>query len=258
VVYFPAGTYKISSSIIDYYYTQLIGDPTNMPTIKGSSNFSPNGLCLIDADKYTNSGQLQFTSTNVFFRQVRNIIIDTTAIAGGACGIHWPSAQATSIQNCVFRLSMNPRDIHTGIFMESGSGGLLNDLVVYGGRYGMQFGNQQYTMRNLTFIGCAIAIKQLWNWGWTYKSINIIDCAIGIDMGTADVGSMTLLDSTFTNVSKAIITGRSPANTTGQGSLVMEGVTFENVPTVLEGPSGFVYLAGSKGAVVYEPGYAMV
>lgn len=25
IVYFPAGTYLISSSIIDYYYTQLIG-----------------------------------------------------------------------------------------------------------------------------------------------------------------------------------------------------------------------------------------
>jgi glucan 1,3-beta-glucosidase len=87
VVYFPAGTYKISSSIIDYYYTQIIGDPTNMPVIKGTPDFSPGTLCLIEADKYTNSGYLQFGSTNVFFRQVRNIIFDTTDVQIGACGI---------------------------------------------------------------------------------------------------------------------------------------------------------------------------
>lgn len=258
MVYFPGGTYTISSSIIDYYYTQIIGDPNNMPIIKASADFSNRYLCLIEADKYTSSGFLQFTSTNVFFRQVRNIILDTRAIPGRACGIHWPSSQATSIQNCVFMLSNNPNDGHTGIFMESGSGGILDDLIFYGGMNGLELGNQQYTMRNLTIIGATIAIKQLWNWGWTYKSLNIIDCAIGIDMGTSDVGGMTLVDSTFTNVSKAIITGRSPTNKTGQGSLVMEGLVFQNVPTVLEGPGGLVYLAGTSGNTVYELGYAMV
>ncbi|KAB5528951.1 pectate lyase superfamily protein-domain-containing protein, partial [Coniochaeta sp. 2T2.1] len=256
VVYFPGGTYKISSSIIDYYYTQIIGDPNNMPTIKASSDFSNRALCLIEADKYTSGGYLQFTSTNVFFRQVRNIIFDTRSVPGGACGIHWPSSQATSIQNCVFLLSNDPTDEHTAIFMESGSGGMLNDLVIYGGMYGVELGNQQYTMRNLTIIGAAIAVKQLWDWGWTYKSLNIIDCAIGIDMGTADVGGVTLIDSTFTNVTKAIITSRALTNKTGQGSFVMENVAFNNVPTVLEGPAGKVYLAGTKGAAVYEAGHA--
>jgi hypothetical protein len=194
----------------------------------------------------------------VFFRQVRNIVFDTRDIAGGTCGIHWPSSQATSIQNCVFLLSNDPTDEHVGIFMESGSGGMLSDLVVYGGMNGLEFGNQQYTMRNLTVIGAAVAVKQLWNWGWTYKSLNIIDCAIGIDMGTADVGGVTLLDSTFTNVSKAILTARSPTNDTGRGSLVIGNVAFENVPTVLEGPGGVVYLAGTRNGLVYEPGYAMV
>jgi hypothetical protein len=123
---------------------------------------------------------------------------------------------------------------------------------------GIEVGNQQYTMRNLTIIGAGVAIKQLWDWGWTYKSLNIVDCAIGIDMGTADVGGMTLIDSTFTNVSKAIITSRIMGNTTGQGSLVMENVAFNNGPTVLEGPAGLIYLAGTRGATVYEPGYAMV
>lgn len=147
---------------------------------------------------------------------------------------------------------------HTGIFMESGSGGVLNDVVIYGGLHGVELGNQQYSMRNLTFIGSAVGIKQLWNWGWTYKSLNFIDCGIGIDAGSVDVGGMTLLDSTFTNVSRAIITSRCPANNTGQNSLVMQGVRFVGVPIVLEGPDGHVYLAGTSDGSVYEPGYAMV
>ena len=39
-VYFPPGTYLVSTPIIQYYYTQFVGDPTNKPTIKGSFNFT--------------------------------------------------------------------------------------------------------------------------------------------------------------------------------------------------------------------------
>lgn len=39
-VYFPSGTYRVSSPIIDYYFTQIIGNPNNLPTIKATTNFS--------------------------------------------------------------------------------------------------------------------------------------------------------------------------------------------------------------------------
>lgn len=259
VVYFPAGTYKISDSIIDYYYTQIIGNPNNMPVIKGTADFRTNAtLALLDGNPYTAGGGLRFKSTNVFFRQVRNLVFDTTDIPGTAYGIHWPSSQATSIQNCVFRLSSRPGDVHTGLFMEEGSGGLVSDLVFLGGSYGAQLGNQQYTMRNLTFVGSRIGIQQIWDWGWTYKSLAFVGCEVGINMSSTNVGSVVLLDSTFTNVATALLTGRDPASTTGQGSLVLEAVEFVNVKTVLEGPGGAVLLAGDSSGGLYEPGYVMV
>lgn len=108
VVYFPAGTYMVSSPIVDYYYTQLIGNPNCVPTIKATGNFAaPAGyIGLIDGDPYT-SQYLAYGSTNVFFRQIRNFIIDTTAADPGASltGIHWPTSQATSLQNIVFNVS---------------------------------------------------------------------------------------------------------------------------------------------------------
>jgi glucan 1,3-beta-glucosidase len=48
VVYFPAGTYIVSGSIIDYYYTQMIGNPNCMPVIKASSGF--NSRWVIDGN----------------------------------------------------------------------------------------------------------------------------------------------------------------------------------------------------------------
>jgi glucan 1,3-beta-glucosidase len=85
VVYFPAGTYLISSSILDYYYTQLIGNPNDVPIIRATSTFS--GFGLIDADHYYTSN-LNWGSTNVFYRQVRNFIFDLTQIPCGTAA-HW-------------------------------------------------------------------------------------------------------------------------------------------------------------------------
>lgn len=125
-MYFPAGTYSISAPIIDYYYTQIIGNPNDLPVIKATSNFTK--LALIDGDQYqpgnamNPSGILGFKSTNVFYRQIRNLVLDTTSAASEVSvnGIHWPTAQATSLQNIIFRLSDAPGTQHQGLFVEAG------------------------------------------------------------------------------------------------------------------------------------------
>jgi len=202
--------------------------------------------------------ELNFKSTNVFFRQIRNMVFDTTDVPGKVDALHWPSSQATSIQNCVFKLSTRPEDNHVGIFMEEGSGGIMTDLVFHGGKTGASFGNQQYTMRNLTFYNQDVAIDQLWNWGWTYKNLHIHDCKVGINMSSPSVGSVILMESTFNNVGTAIITGRAPGSANGAGSLVIENVIYTNVNTVIEGPGGHALLAGSPHGVLVEPGYLRV
>lgn len=54
IIYFPAGTYLVSTPIIAWYYSQLIGDPLNRPTIKGAPGFA--GIGLIDSDPYLPGG----------------------------------------------------------------------------------------------------------------------------------------------------------------------------------------------------------
>lgn len=182
---------------------------------------------------------------NTFFRQVRNFVFDTTALPAdfNAIGVHWPSAQATSITNCIFRLSTAPGNKHTGLFIEEGSGGLLNDLYFYGGGKAAILGNQQYTARNLWFFGSDIGILMTWDWGWTYKTMHFEDCRVGIamDADLLAVGSITLIDSWFSRVQTALYTNREVDEIYGtNGTLIMENVLFEDVSVVLAGPNGTI------------------
>lgn len=120
VVYFPAGTYLISAPIVDFYYTQLIGNPNSLPVIKASSSFP--ATWMIDGDQYQSDGNQGWASVNVFYRQIRNLILDMTAVPANRAttGIHWPTGQATSISNVQVIMSSAPGTQHQGIFIENG------------------------------------------------------------------------------------------------------------------------------------------
>jgi len=163
LVYFPHGTYLLTGTITMMYYTQMVGDATNLPTLKGSKNF--NSLGMLDADPYAIGGANWYTNQNNFYRQVRNFIFDMTdmpsAYANSNVGIHWQVAQATSLQNIVF--NMVPNSNQSGVWMDNGSANFLGDLIFNGGGACLYVGNQQYTIRNITFNGCTTGIYQ--NWG---------------------------------------------------------------------------------------------
>ncbi|KAK0111212.1 hypothetical protein ONS95_001586 [Cadophora gregata] len=251
IVYFPSGTYLISASIIDYYFTQIIGNPNSLPVLKATPKF--NGFGLIDGNPYAAGGVLSYGATNVFFRQIRNIVFDTTAIPAGqsATGLHWPTSQATSLQNCVFKMSDAPGTQHQGLFIEDGSGGFMNDLVFYGGLNAAVFGNQQFTVRNLTFYNAVTAISQIWDWGWTYQGISVTNCTTGINMASGgrtgqSVGSVTIIDSTFTNTKIAISTAHDATSMPlTAGSLIIEKVTINNVGVAVQGSTGPLLSGGT-------------
>jgi glucan 1,3-beta-glucosidase len=254
VVYFPAGTYLINASITDYYYTQMIGNPNCLPIIKASADFAaPAGnIGLIDGDPYGANG-LQYGSTNVFWRQIRNFILDMTAMPAGAAatGIHWPTGQATSIQNVVFEMNQDAGTQHQGIFIESGSGGFMNDLTFNGGLYGLNVGNQQFTMRNMTFNNIATAINQIWDWGWTYYGITVNNCSIGLDIYAGgptalSVGSVTFFDSSFTDVGIAFRTGyTSNSQPPTANSLILENISLKRTPIAVQDGNNKTALRGT-------------
>jgi glucan 1,3-beta-glucosidase len=205
VVYVPAGTYIIGKPIIFYYMTQLHGNPNSRPILKASPGLE--ALALIDASPYSNvNGAPGWTSTNLFVRSIRNFVIDLTPIPAtkGAQGIHWPASQATSIQNVYIKMNQDPNSVQAGIFVENGSGGFMVDLKIEGGKYGMNIGNQQFTMRNIEISNAVVGISQIWNWGWLYQGLTISNCGTAFSMSNGDtgsqqVGSVVIIDSTITN-----------------------------------------------------------
>jgi len=236
IVYFPSGTYLVHAPLTMPYYTQVIGDVNNLPTIQASANFS--GMAVLDADPYGPGGVNWYINQNNFFRQVRNFIIDLTQIDGtSGSGIHWQVAQATSLQNIVFKMSEDSDTEQQGIFMDNGSGGYMEDLVFEGGKYGAFLGSQQFTSRNMTFNNCQTGIYMNWNWGWTLEGITVNGGVTAIDMSNSPdnqtVGSMVVSDSTFTGSQYGIRTAFTMDNdvpATG-GTLVVDNVDMSGVTT---------------------------
>lgn len=249
MVYFPPGTYLVSRPIIQLYYTQFVGDAVTLPTIKAAPTFQ--GMAVIDADPYDDQGTNFYTNQNNFFRQVRNFVIDITAMpANVGAGIHWQVAQATSLQNIRFNMVKGGAgNKQIGIFMDNGSGGFMADLTFSGGQYGAFFGNQQFTTRNLVFDGCKTAIFMNWNWLWALKSIRISSCEVGIDManggsGGGTVGSVLLQDSTIANTPIGILTSYDAGQPNVTGTLVVDNVDFQNCPAAVRNNNATI-LAGN-------------
>ena len=233
-----------------YYYTQLVGDAVTLPTIKAGANFdSSQGNWMLDSDPYIpgGNGANWYTNQNNFFRHVRNFVLDTSTqppTSTIAC-IHWQVAQATSLQNIVFNMVQD--STHQGIFMDNGSGGFMADLVFNYGGIGAFLGNQQFTTRNLTFNNCKTAIYMNWNWLWTFKSVSINNCGIGLDMSALDqnnfanqtVGSIVLMDTKIVGTPVGIKTSfNSTSLYKTAGTLVLQNVDCTGAGTCIVGADG--------------------
>lgn len=254
IVYFPPGTYMVNKPIIQYYYTQLIGDANELPILKAMSSFT--GMAVIDSDPYEEGGANWYINQNNFFRQVRNFKIDLTDMTYTAgAGIHWQVAQATSLQNIVFNMRTDggAANGQKGIFMDNGSGGFMSDLTFNGGGFGMWVGNQQFTTRNMTFTNCQTAIFINWDWVWTIKDVTIDSCQVGLDVstgGTTDqtVGSALFLDSTISNTPIGVNSSYSTTQTGTNGTLIIDNVDMSNnvATAVHDATTKAVILAGNK------------
>lgn len=198
LVYVPPGTYSISSSIQLFIGTQLLGDAISPPTIKASP-ISRNNTVVIDGYDF---GQ---PSTTNFYIGVRNIIIDTTAVASDytVYALNWAVSQATNLMNVDFIMPLYSQ--HIGIEMDGddsggGSGLYFGDLTFTGGLIGILYNNQQHAISRCKFqdVATAIAIKHAFV--ITLQQIECVNVGICVDMGPIDVsGSISMIDSSCDN-----------------------------------------------------------
>ena len=259
VIYFPPGTYKVSSPIVLNYNTQLIGNPCKKPIIKAASNFV--GAWVLDANQYQAGGSLGWQAVNVFWRQVANLAFELRDVpsAQSIYAVHWPSSQSTSLSNIEIFLKDGASTKHRGVFIEEGSGGYVGDIVITGGEYGLEVGNQQFTFRGITIRNAQTAIKHLWSWGWTYIGVTISGCQVGFDLsntnadtGALEVKSITILDSEIINTGVGIKYASPSSAQYVANSLALERIRLENVPKAIVNGTGATVLPGTPARTMIE------
>ncbi|KAL1904162.1 hypothetical protein Sste5344_010142 [Sporothrix stenoceras] len=264
LVYFPAGTYLVSSTIIGYYQTQLVGNPNSRPTIRASSKFvGKDGTTgVISSDSYINGGggQKWYLETSNFYRQVRNLIIDIQDVtAVNASCFHWQVAQATSIENVACYMSSKVDTTQRGIFCENGSGGWMADLEFSNGQIGIYGGEQQFTAVSIQFVGCKTAVQFIWDWGWTWRSIYVSGANVAFQLfdavgGTENPGSFLLQDSIIANCKTGVLTHPPKEGAkSGTTNIILDTVAFSGVPSPVADTTGKVLLGGLDPLQVTQP-----
>ncbi|KAI1755067.1 pectin lyase fold/virulence factor [Xylaria castorea] len=251
IVYFPPGTYKICTPVIQLYYTQFIGNANDPPTIKACDTFQ--GIALFDTDPYIpgGSGSEWYVNQDQFFRHIRNFIFDLNDMPLLTAdndqplvptGIHWQVAQATTLQNLVFNMpessggSSENATTAVGIFTENGSGGFVSDLTFNGGNIGWRVGSQQFTARNLKFNDCLTAIQMI-NGG----AIGFNISGVGGDSGQG-VGSVSLIDCSVNDVPVGTLTN----NVAKSPNIVLDNTIFTNVDRIVQIDGGDTLLSSNS------------
>ncbi|KAF2153724.1 glycoside hydrolase family 55 protein [Myriangium duriaei CBS 260.36] len=260
LVYFPPGTYLISSPINAYYYSQLVGHANSPPTIKTSANFI--GLGAIQTDVYVPNGASAewYIEQSNFYRQVRNFIIDIRATTTAkAAGLHWQVAQATSLLNVQIYASTDSASTQMGMFTENGSSGFMSDVSFSGGQYGLYGGNQQYTVRSFRFDGQhTAAICLIWDWGWTWSDLYIQNTPTAILIINPDLphgqqaGSTYIMDSAFHNVFYAISATAMKKTILESSVIALDNCVFGNVLEMVHFDDGTNVPVPSSGTVDFE------
>jgi hypothetical protein len=263
VVYFPPGTYLVSSSIIQYYNTQFLGDPITVPTILAASSFV--GLGVITSDVYVSDTEQWYINQNNFLRSIKNFKIDVrlTDPYAYVCAIHWQVAQGTSLENIEFYALTGTTQ--QGIYMENGSGGFLSDLTFVGGNFGAFFGNQQFTTSHLVFVNCNTALQIHWDWAWTMQDVVIESCTTGIIIvGGAGgpmsngqpVGSLLLTDALIANTPTGILSSLYAENST---ALLVQNTGFFNVEkAIVDDVLSKTLVAGGDEVFIDNWGFGML
>lgn len=82
----------------------------------------------------------------------------------------------------------------------------------------------------MTFNGCNTAVQLIWDWGWVWKSIKVNGAQVGFrlynDGDKTSFGSVTIVDSTFTNIRDSAIEMAQPVD---QHNVGFTGLVLDNV-----------------------------
>ncbi|KAL7949776.1 glycoside hydrolase family 55 protein [Trichoderma barbatum] len=158
VIYLPPGTYTVSSTIFFDTDTVIIGDAANPPVIKAAAGFNGNYLIVGgqgDGDNRPCGGSGGETHFSVM---IKNVILDTTAVASnsGFVALQWAVAQNCALVNVKINM---PQGVHTGMLVNGGSTISIADVSFSFGNIGLHWaGHQQGQIKGMKFVACTTGI----------------------------------------------------------------------------------------------------
>ncbi|KAL8787319.1 MAG: hypothetical protein Q9195_007814 [Heterodermia aff. obscurata] len=163
-------------------------------------------------------------STLNFYIALKNLQLDSTSIGKDSnfTLLDWSVSQGTQLTNILFNMPTSSTG-HTGIAMPAGGSGThMSDLTFKGGAVGINVSNQQYEIASTTFTGCTTGILVTSCFSCVFVGLDFQNSAVGIDMSSNNAHSVTLLDSTASNMGTII---KTQASSTGDHSLVIENLS---------------------------------
>ena len=134
----------------------------------------------------------------------------------------------------------------------------MSDLIVRGGETGIGCGNQQWTWRNISIDGSAVAgFETFWDWSFVFVGLAISNTPTGIIFTGGSTGQLMLVDSSFSNVSTGVATNYP----TDVKQLYFERLTAVNVGTITPGlpgnPQGSVTIPAWRQGAAFTAGAAI-
>lgn len=181
-------------------------------------------------------------STTNFYISVKNLILDSTLIKPTTTFtlLDWSVSQACQLTNVVFNMPDYSTG-HTGVAMyEGGSPTMINDCTFNGGANGILLNTQQYHLKGLTFNGCNVGINSQFIVDLVVQSCSFTDCGTSILTTDDATYFMAVIDSSATNCGSLV---DMPAQTSGQGSVVVENCQVSGTVVSRTEPSPYYLLA---------------
>ncbi|KAL3471491.1 pectate lyase superfamily protein-domain-containing protein [Aspergillus californicus] len=234
IVYLPAGTYRMDSSISLFVGTVIVGDALNPPTLKASASFANDHIVY---GKDPNLG-----GTINFYIGFKNVIIDSTSVSASTSItlLDWTVSQATQLTNVVFNMPTDSKHIGVTSQYDSNSNIILNDLTFTGGAVALDLSGQQWILKGININGANIGIRV------NAFQLVCLDCtlqngATGIDASGIS-GSLTVIDSSGSYLGNMIISSNSGGS--AQNSIILDNVQCTNSGSTVS-LNGNAVLSGS-------------
>jgi hypothetical protein len=260
IVYLPAGTYRITDTLILWKWTHLVGDSIAPPTIvlaarspgfddpkaKKPVLVTTNGWSVDPATRNwaANTDRLGGSANNTFFTQIHHLRVGIEPGNPGAVGLLWRVAQATSLRDVVIDageaaigLDVGGRSDYrayrdSGEFPSQSGGGTVEDVAIQGGRIGLRCCGSQWLFRSVHLSGqkeVGVQVTDCWN--FDFLDLRVEETPLGMRIERAMV--VLVLDSQFRRIS-----GGRAIETDGSWCY-LEDVRCEDVRTVIDdSPAG--------------------